>query len=160
MSAEKLKIFIQELNFKKNQGGGIISDPAIYIKVVYGKEVFKTKTTYGKGKNPRFDEEFDLGEGKADDKIIVSAWDQGTFSDTFIGECTIFIDQLKIGKGVKNGYTLLKDITRIGNLFIESIFIDKIREEKEEVEEEKKPEANKETIKPTKPPVIPQVHNP
>jgi hypothetical protein len=154
--SERLKIVIQEMNFKKDESKGWF-DSAIYIKILSGKETLKTKTRYGKGKNPRFDEEFDLGEAKGD-KIIVQAFDEGTLSDTFIGECTIFMDQLKIGKGVRNGYTILKETKMIGNLFIESIYIDKVDEPP--VEEEVKPKESSETIRPTKTPAITAVHNP
>jgi Ca2+-dependent lipid-binding protein len=156
-AAERLKIVVQEMNFKAEVSGGWLSDPAIYIKIIMGDQEFKTKTRYGKGKNPRFDEEFDLGEAK-EDKIIVQAYDEGTISDTFIGECTIFMDQLKIGKGIRNGYTILKEIKAIGNLFIESVYVPAL--EDAPVEEESKPEKANQPIQPTLPPAIAQVHNP
>ena len=123
------------MNFKAEVSGGWLTDPAIYIKVICGDERFKTKTRYGKGKNPRFDEEFDLGEG-SQEQLIVQAWDEGTVSDSFIGECTIFMDQLKIGKGIRNGYTILKDVSAIGNLFIESVYV--APEEQAPAEEEER----------------------
>ena len=148
MVEERLKIVIQEMNFRKEVSGSWASDPSIYVKVIMGTQEFKTKTVYGRAAHPRFDEEFDLGAGKVE-SIIVQAWDEGTFSDSFIGECTIFMDQLKVGKGIRNGYTVLKDIKTIGNLFIESVYTGG---EEMPAEEEEKPAEDNSAIQPTQQP--------
>ena len=71
MTEEKLSITVHRFVFKEGQSGGFISDPAIYIKVIYDKEKFKSKTVYGKDEMPTFGDTFDLGDGTADEKIIV-----------------------------------------------------------------------------------------
>jgi len=92
MSTENLKITVHELAFKDDASGGLFSDPSIYIKVRLGKKAFKTKTAYGKSQNPKFDDTFDLGEANREDRIVVQCFDEGTFSDDFIGECSVFMD--------------------------------------------------------------------
>ena len=67
-------------------------------------------------------ETIELGKAEREDRIIVQCWDEGTFSDDFIGECSIFMDQLKVGIGKREGYTFLKETKSIGVIFIESIY--------------------------------------
>ena len=134
MAEENLKIQVHELSFKSDASGGIFTDPSIYIKIKLGKEEFKTKTSYGKAKSAKFNDTFDLGNGRREDRIIVQAWDEGTFSDDFIGECSIFMDQLKVGIGKKGGFTMLKETKSIGVIYLESIYVlpEKVQDENKE----------------------------
>ena len=81
---------------------------------------------------PTFGDTFDLGDGCADEKIIVQCWSEDTFSDHFIGECNIFFDSLKVGEGTKDGFTMLKETKSIGVVFIESHYQAPVPAEPEE----------------------------
>jgi hypothetical protein len=78
-------------------------------------------------------------------------------NDTFVGECSIFMDQLKMGSGTKNGYTMLKETKTIGNLFIESRYTPKdepdapVEKPKEEEKAPEKPATIQDTTKPPMP---------
>ena len=71
MAEENLTIVVNQLVFKKGQSGGFFSDPAFYIKLIFGGEEHKTKTAYGNSTDPEFDLTVDLGAADADDKIIL-----------------------------------------------------------------------------------------
>ena len=126
MSGEKLQFKIESLKFKEGQSGGWFSDPAIYITVTYNGEDHKTATQYGCGDHPTFEEEFtELEDLTLDDKLVVKAFSESTFtSDDFIGECTIFLDQVKVGSGhqKKKGFTMLNGTDSIGLVTLCSIW--------------------------------------
>ena len=128
---ENLKIKVEHLLFAESQGSTFFN-PELYVKIRMKDEEFKTKIGYMNGKTPEFNEEFDLGEANHD-QIIVQVYDNGMFSDDYIGECIIFMDQLKIGTGCRNGYGILKETRAIGTIFIESFYT---AEEKEPVAQE------------------------
>ena len=120
MSGEHLVLHVQELKFKEGMSGGFFSDPAIYIKILYNGEELKGETKFGEAQNPHFNDEHDLGNGCDDDKIVVQCFSEGTFSDDFIGECNVFMDSLKVGTGVRDGFTMLKETDSIGVVFLKT----------------------------------------
>ena len=139
---ENLTIVVNNLVFKKGQSGGFFSDPAFYCKLLFGGDTHKTKTAYGNATDPEFDLTVDLGAADQDDKIILQVHSEGTFSDDFVGECNIFIDSLKVGKGKKDGFTVLKETSSIGVVFITSTYT-------APEQEEEAPEETPETPPPT-----------
>ena len=162
MATENLKIIVEELHFVEQMSGNFIRDPAYYVKINMGyDDEWKTKTVFGQEQSAKFIEEFDLGEARKD-KIIVKVFDEGLMSDDFIGEATIFMDQLKMGTGTRNGYSILKDTITIGNLFIESIYTGGEAEEApvEEKKEEEAPAEETPPVQNTAQPAIPQYPNP
>ena len=61
--SENLTIVIHNLVFIDNvdRRGGFFSNPAFYIKIQFGGEEYKTKTTYDNPTDPKFDLTIDLG---------------------------------------------------------------------------------------------------
>ena len=120
MSEEKLSITVHRFVFKEEQSGGFFCDPAIFVKVDYYGEIFRSKTVYGKAELPKFNDTFDLGNGRKDEKIRVSVYSEGCFSNDFIGEVNVYFDSLKVEGGTKDGFTVLKNGSSLGVIFLES----------------------------------------
>jgi len=78
-----------------------------------------------------------LGTGSQDDVLEVKVMAEGTFSNDEIASCTICVDQLKIGNGVREEFKLLYDAKLAGMITIQSKYTGK--EAEEEAEEESGP---------------------
>ena len=93
MSIEKLEVTFVKVKLD-DASGGMLSDPANYLTMKHGSTDWKSKTVYGQGKLPKFDEKIEINL-KNGGFFKVSIHNEGTFSDDLLATCTVMLDQMK-----------------------------------------------------------------
>lgn len=93
MSIEKLEVTFVKVKLDESTGG-LLSDPANYLKMECGSQNWKSNVVYGQGENPTWDEKIEI-EGLTNAHMKVEIWNEGTFSDDLIAECKVMLDSLK-----------------------------------------------------------------
>ena len=93
MSIEKLEVTFIRVKLD-DSSGGMLSDPANYLKMTCGSQEYKSSTVYGKGKNPKWDDKIEIENLNAP-HMNVEVWNEGTFSDDKLACCKVMLDQLK-----------------------------------------------------------------
>ena len=121
MSEEKLSVKVCYVELTRDLGGMLTAmSPKVEIK--WGDEDLETETAFEKGTKADFDQEFDLGDGSKSEKLVVKVVSVGTFSNDDIGCCTILTDQLKVGTGIREKFTLLFETESAGLIMLESVY--------------------------------------
>ena len=113
MSEESLivKVIGAKLN---DDESGMFTSMNPYVKMNYGGDEIKTHTHYEGGQEPIWNKTYDLGAGDKTETLIVFVCDEGTFSDSILGKCSICMDQLKVEGGSDEQYTLLHENEPVG----------------------------------------------
>lgn len=92
-----------------------------YCKLMVGKfENHKTKTCKDGGKNPKWDETFDIKLIEPTEIMEIRVMDDQVGSDEDVGRCQIKLSQLMYGKGVDESFILLWKNKKAGEIFIKS----------------------------------------
>ena len=55
--------------------------------------------------------------------IRISVWQENMMSDDLLAECSVTIDELKVGEGVDEEHTLLFETEKCGTLQIKSVYV-------------------------------------
>ena len=100
--------------------GGMMSTMSPKVEIKWGDEELETETCFEQGTKCDFDQEFDLGDGSKSEKLVVKVVSVGTFSNDDVGMCTILTDQLKVGSGIREKFTLLFETDSAGIIMLES----------------------------------------
>ena len=72
--------------------------------------------------------------------LYITLYDEKTFSNEIVGECSIFADQLKTDCDQKIAHTLLHETKKIGEVFLISNYLAPPADEKEEKKVEAEPQ--------------------
>ena len=121
MSEEKLSVKVCYIELTRDLGG-MMSTMSPKVEIKWGDEDLETETAFEKGTKADFDQEFDLGDGAKSEKLVINVVSVGMFSNDVIGTCTILADQLKVGSGVREKYTLLWETDSAGVIMLESVY--------------------------------------
>ena len=121
MSEEKLSVKVCYVELTRDLGG-MISAMSPKVELKWGDEDLETETCFEQGTKGDFNQEFDLGDGSKSDKLVIKVVSVGTFSNDDVGTCTILADQLKVGAGIREKFTLLHETDSAGVIMLESVY--------------------------------------
>ena len=121
MSEEKLSVKVCYVELTRDLGG-MISAMSPKVELKWGDEDLETETCFEQGTKGDFNQEFDLGDGSKSEKLVIKVVSVGTFSNDDVGSCTILADQLKVGAGIREKFTLLHETDSAGVIMLESVY--------------------------------------
>ena len=121
MSDEKLDLVVLKLTIDRDTSG-FLGTKANYVKVHWGDEEFKTDTIYDEDE-PMYEKTFELGDGNANSMVRLSVWQENMVTDDCLAECSVTVDELKVGEGAESEHTLLYETKTVGTLTLKSIYV-------------------------------------
>jgi Ca2+-dependent lipid-binding protein len=116
-----LKLIVKDAKLKRDVNTFTTMDPYVQIKVA--KSIYKTKVAKDGGKNPRWNEEFELICNDPSEILELKVMEESLIlSDDDIGHCQIKLSQLMHGNGVTEWFILLWKNKKAGEILLQSIW--------------------------------------
>jgi Ca2+-dependent lipid-binding protein len=116
-----LKLIIKEAKLNRDVNTFSTMDPYVVMKLK--GEIYKSEVCKDGGKNPSWNEEFDLTCTDPSEIVEVKVMeDGGVLTDEGIGKCQVKLSQFMHGKGILEWYVLLWKNKKAGEILIKSIW--------------------------------------